>query len=194
MDTAYTIVRIVHVITAILMAWPIYALVAVNNRALLGPPLGDRADTYLENVIKNRTLPCFVFQATALISGLALVLLRGLGMDALVSNPVLGIKFVLLLLIVGLLSYVALSLQPRIDSLFSRSGTPIPADAAASIGSLRLRRKRIASICRFVVLVVSMLGVQVWEHLSVWVTVVLVAAAALFTWRAFKTVTPYGWV
>ncbi len=194
MDTAYAIVRVVHVITAILMAWPIYALVAVNNRALLGPPLGDRADTYLENVIKNRTLPCFVFQATALISGLALVLLRGLGADALVSNPVLGIKFVLLLLIVGLLSYVAFSLQPRIDSLFSRAGMPIPADAAASIGALRLRRKRIASICMFVVLVVSMLGVQVWEHLSIWVTVVLVAAAALFTWRAFKSVTPYGWV
>jgi len=52
----------------------------------------------MENIIKNRTIPCFVFQATALISGLALMLLRGMGLDALVSNLALGLKFLLLLL------------------------------------------------------------------------------------------------
>lgn len=194
MNTATEILRVVHVITAILMAWPFYALVAVNQRARLGPPVGDRTDTYLENVIKNRTLPCFVFQATALASGLALVFLRGLGLDALMSNPVLGAKFVLLLLIAGLLSYVAFSLQPRIDALFSRAGSPVPADLAASIGALRLRRKRIATICTFLVLIASMLGVQVWEYFPGWVTTLLVVAVALFTWRAYKSVTPYGWV
>ena len=71
METVISILKVIHVVTAILMAWPFYALVAVNQRARLGPPLGDRADTYMENIIKNRTIPCFVFQGTVLVTGLA---------------------------------------------------------------------------------------------------------------------------
>lgn len=186
--------RVLHIITAILMAWPFYALVAVNQRVQLGPPLGDRTDTYMENIIKNRTIPCFVFQATALVTGLALVLLRGLGLGALVTNPLLGLKFLLLLLIAGLLSYVHFSLQPQIDALFAQANSPVPADVAPRLGALRLHRKRMASICMFVVLTVSMLGVQVWAPFALWLTVLLVIAIAVFTWWAYKSVTPYGWV
>ncbi len=195
MDNIINIIRVIHIITAILMAWPFYALVAVNQRARLGPPLGDRTDTYIENLIKNRTIPCFVFQATALVTGLALMLLQGVGLEALVSNLALGLKFLLLLVIAGLLSYVHLSLQPRIDALFAQGGgNPVPAEIAPSIGVLRLRRKRMASICMFVVLTVSMLGVQVWDPFPLWLTALLVIAIAVFTWRAYKSVTPYGWV
>jgi hypothetical protein len=183
-----------HIITAILMAWPFYALVSVNQRVRLGPPLGDRTDTYMENIIKNRTVPCFVFQVTALVTGLALVLLRGFGLGALVTFPALGLKFVLLVLIGGLLSYVHSSLQPQIDALFAQAGGPVPANLAPRIGALRLRRKRLASICLFVVLTVSMLGVQVWAPFPLWLTVLLVIAIALFTWRAYQSVIPYGWV
>ena len=105
--------KVVHIINAILLAWPFYALVAVNQRVRLGPPLGDRADTYLENTIKNRTIPCDIFQATALVTGVALVLLRGLGIEAMITDPILGLKFLLLLLIAALLSYVHFSLQPQ---------------------------------------------------------------------------------
>ena len=194
MATIIDILRVIHIITAILMAWPAYALVAVNQRVRLGPPLGDRADTYIENIIKNRSIPCFVFQATAGITGLALVLLRGMGLGALVTKPVLGLKSLLLLLIVGLLSYVHFSLQPQIDALFAQAGSPVSADLAPRIGALRQRRKRLASICMFVVLTVSMLGVQVWDPFPLWLTALLVIAIAAFTWRAYKSVTPYGWV
>ncbi|MCK4976256.1 MAG: hypothetical protein KAS36_04960, partial [Anaerolineales bacterium] len=61
MTELISFLRVVHIITAILMAWPFYALVAVNQRVRLGPPLGDRADIYMENIVKNRTIPCFVF-------------------------------------------------------------------------------------------------------------------------------------
>lgn len=194
MSVLIDILKVIHIVNAILMAWPFYALVTVNQRAQLGPPLGDRSDTYMENIIKNRTIPCFVFQATALITGLALVLVRGLGLDALVTEPMLGLKFLLLLPIAALLSYVHLSLQPQIDGLFAQASTPVPADVAPRIGALRLRRKRIASICMFVVLTASMLGVQVWAPFPLWLTVLLVIAIAVFTWRAYKSVTPYGWV
>lgn len=108
------------------------------------------------------------------------------GLNALVTNPFLGLKFLLLLLIATLLSYVHLSLQPQIDALFAQARSPVPADIAPRIGALRLRRKRIASICMFVVLTVSMLGVQVWSAFPLGLTVLLVIAIALFTWRAYK--------
>lgn len=192
MDTVVSIVRVIHVLNAILMAWPFYALVAVNQRGRLGPPLGDRADTYMENIIKSRTVPCFFFQGTALVSGIALVALRGL---ALLGSPVLAAKFVLLLVIIGLLAYVHLGVQPRIDALFAgATSRPIEPEVAAEIARLRLRRKRIASWCLFIVLTIAMLGLQVWNPFSIVLTLALVAAIGLFAWRAYRSLTPYGWV
>lgn len=186
--------RVVHIITAILMAWPFYALVAVNQRVRLGPPLGDRADTYVENIVKNRTIPCFVFQATVLVSGLALIALRGQSLGVLITNPALGLKFLLLALIIGILAYVHVNLQPRIDSLFTMAEPPISGDLASEIGSLRARRKRFASICLFGVLTSALLGVQVWVPFPLWLTAVLVIAIGLFTWRAYSSEIPYGWI
>jgi hypothetical protein len=194
MSEVISVMRVIHILTAILMAWPVYALVAVNQRVRLGPPLGDRADTYMENIIKNRTVPCFVFQGTALVSGLALIALRDQGLEALLVNPVLALKFGLLLLIIGLLSYVHFTLQPQIDQLLDQPNKPIEGEVASRIGSLRGRRKRIASVCMFVVLTVAMLGMQVYSSFPLWLTVILLALIALFTRRTYKTQMPYGWV
>ena len=190
-----SVLRVIHVLTAMLMIWPFYALVAVNQRARLGTPLGDRVDTYMENLIKNRTVPCFIFQGTALITGLALIRLRGLGFGALVSNPMLGVKFLLLLLIAGILSYVHFRVQPAIDRLFAQASPgPIPAQTASEIQQLRLRRKRLASVCLFCVLTIAMLGVQVWAAFPIWLTLILLLAIGSFVRRAYATVIPYGWV
>ena len=194
MTELISFLRVVHIITAILMAWPFYALVAVNQRVKLGPPLGDRADTYMENIVKNRTIPCFVFQGTVLISGLVLMYLRGQNLSLLVTNLAVGLKFILLLLMAGLLTYVHISLQPRIDALFSESGLPIGTDRASLIGALRGQRKRMASICMFAAFTSAMLGMQVWMPFPLWLTALLVIAIGLFTWRAYSSETPYGWV
>lgn len=195
METLTGIIQVVHVINAVLMAWPFYALVAVNQRARLGPPVGDRVDLYMENIIKNRTIPCFVFQATALASGAILVVLHGRGMGDLVTDPVLACKFFPLLLIGGLLGYVHVSLQPQIDAFFAQAGgTPASPELAKQIGPLRLRRKRLATICLFVVLFSAMLGVQVWAPFPLWLSALLTVAIGLFTGRAYSSVTPYGWV
>ncbi len=193
MDTLLAVLLVFHVLTAILMAWPIYALVAVNQRHRLGPPLGDRVDTYLEDLVKSRTLPCFVFQATVLGTGLALMLLQGLSLSSLVTAPLVGAKFGLVLVIAVLLTYVRFGLQPRIDALFASSGDDISRDVAGQIAALRLRRKRLASVCMFAVLTAAMLGVQVWSPFPLWLTAVFIAAIALFTWRAYSSFTPAGW-
>jgi hypothetical protein len=189
------VLRVIHVLNAMLMIWPFYALVAVNQRGRLGPPLGDRVDAYLENMVKNRTVPCFVFQGTALVSGLALIRLRGLSFGELFSNPMLGLKFLLLLLIAGFLSYVHLRLQPSLDRLFLQSHAGmIPPETAARIQALRLHRKRLASLCLFSVLTAALLGVQVWLAFPLWLTLLLIAAIAGFVRRAYATLIPYGWV
>lgn len=193
-DIKTQLIKVTHIITAILMAWPFYALVIVNQRARLGPPLGDRVDTYMETIIKNRTIPCYVFQATALFSGLALVFLSGQGLESLVIFPALGVKFGLLLVIASNLSFVHFRLQPQIDDLFDQAGVPVPPEAAKRIGRLRLQRKRLASICFFAVLTNSMLGVQAWRSFPWWLTMLPLGLIAAFAWRAYKQVLSYGWI
>ena len=191
---AYSFIKVLHIITAILMTWPFYALVIVNQRARLGPPLGDRVDMYMETIIKNRVVPCYIFQATALASGLAMIFLSGQGLEVLVYNPVLGAKIALLLIISSVLSYVHFWLQPQIDGFFHGLAATPSQDIAARIGRLRLQRKKAASFCLFNVLTISMLGVQAWKPFPGWVTVLLLVLIAAFTWRAYKQLPSYGWI
>ncbi len=191
------LLRVIHLPTSILMAWPAYALVAVNQRGKLGPPLGDRTDVYMENIIKNRTIPCFVFQITVFLSGLAMVH-EIWGLSELFTNGILFLKFSLLILVTGLLLYVHLIIQPKIDALFAEAN-PVPDENVPRISALRLLRKRFATVCMFVVLTEAVMGVQVIRHFPLWnglplLTIFLILAITAFTYRAYHSVTPYGWV
>lgn len=195
METWTALARLVHVVTVVFMAWPLYALITVNERGALGPPLGDRADRYMENIIRGMTLRCFVFQVTALVTGVALVLLRGLGWSALVTNGVLLLKLILLAILMALLGYVHLSLQPRLDRLFAAATEgQITGELAPQIGRLRLRRKRIAGSCLFLVMTLVILGLQVYARFSVAISIFLITAAAAFARHAFRSKVPYGWL
>ena len=88
-----------------------------------------------------------------------------------------------------------LVIQPQLDSLFAGlASSGAPQDLAKKIAGLRLRRKRMASICLFGVLSAAMLGLQVWAPLPGYLTLIFVLAIAAFVWRAYSTVIPYGWV
>lgn len=194
MDLIITVLRVIHVLSAILMAWPFYALVIFNQRTRLGPPIGGRIDILVENIIKNRTKACFVFQGTMLVTGLAIILLRGFGLGYLLVNPVVGIKFLLLIMIASLLAYVHLRIQPEIDQLLSAAGEGlVAAEPAKRIVSLRRRRKFLASICIFSVLTMALLGLQVYAYFPVWLTLILLALIAALVWRAYSSQIPYGW-
>ena len=194
MSAVFDILRVVHLFTAILMAWPFYALVAVNQRVRLGSPLGDRTDLYMENIIKNRTVPCLIFQFTAGITGIALMLLRGVGLGALVTNPAIALKAAILTFVIGLLTYVHTVLQPKIDALFDQiGGGPVPTELAEEIGPLRKLRSRFALTCLFCVLVIALLAVQVWVMFPLWLNGVLFGAIIVFTWRTFTSYMQYGW-
>lgn len=195
MQIAINVLRVVHVVTALLMSWPFHALVVVNERGRLGPPVGDRADHYMENIIKSQTIRCFVFQLTVLLSGGALLVLRKIGLGTIFTNWVVGAKFFVLLAIMAMLSYVHFTLQPRIDEILGRAGLgTLPADQSAEFSALRGRRKRMASICLFGVLVEVMLGLQVFGRFNPILTVALLALIVVYVWRVYRGPLRFGWI
>lgn len=46
----------------------------------------------------------------------------------------------------------------------------------------------------FFVLVEALLGAQAFAAFPLWLTGAFVTAIAAFTWRAYKSLTSYGWV
>ena len=65
---------------------------------------------------------------------------------------------------------------------------------AQTLPALRLRRKRLAATCLFLVLVAAIFGVRLLVEFSPLVTIVVVLAAAALSWRAFRTGVRYGYV
>ena len=146
----YDLLKFVHILTVVFMAAPLYNLVVVNERVKFGKA-HIQVDRYFENLIRGNATRCYIFQATALVTG---VLLVGLGGSwvSLVTNWVLLVKLIILLVLTGLLSVVTFSLQPRIDALLAQvTGDAIPQEIATQIGPIRLRRKRMAATCLFLV-------------------------------------------
>ena len=121
----------------------------------------------METIIRNRAIPCYVFQATAMVTGLMMVGISQPNFSTFLQHPILVMKVGLLLLISSLLSYIHFKLQPEIDALFVEFGSTHLPETSSQIGRLRLRRKRVASICLFTVLTISMLGVQAWKPLPI---------------------------
>jgi len=195
MQTVLQILKFAHILAVVFMAWPLYGLIAVNERRRLGSPLGGWADRYMENIIKAQSMRCYIYQLTAGVTGLALVYFGGFALSSIFTNWVLVAKIILLLTLMGLLSYVHLSLQPRIDALFAQAGTDaVPEDLGAQVSVLRVRRKRLAATCLFLVITTVLLGLQVYARFNPLLTLVLVVLAALFVWRAYRTPIRFGWL
>src|SRR3970282_1188998 len=100
---AYQTVKFLHILSVVFMAAPLYNLIVVNERLRLGK--GPYAvDRYFEKLMQGNAGRCFVFQTTAFVTGILLILLPGGSLTLLFSNVVLLAKFVLLLVLSGLLS------------------------------------------------------------------------------------------
>jgi len=189
------LIRFVHIITAVFMAVPLYSLVIVNERARLGRKVSADVDRYMENMVRGNAKRCFVFQLTVLVSGLVLLLLEGMGFRAIVENVAVAVKTGAVAVLMVLLSCVHFSLQPRIDALLSGvEGTEIPEDVWQQMASLRLRRKRLAATCLFVLVMAVIFAIQVYVVFPLWVNLVLLALNALFVRHAFRSLVTYGWV
>jgi hypothetical protein len=192
--SAYDAMKFLHILTVVFMAAPLYNLIVVNERLRFGKaPFA--VDRYFENLIKSNALRCFVFQATALVTGILLIPLSGQPLSWLLTNRVLLLKFLLLLLLTMLLSYVHFGIQPRIEALLAQvQAEAIPSDIAAQLLPWRARRKKLAGFCLFFVITLVLLGVQVFVRFHPLLTSLLILLAAGFSWRVYKSNIPYGWM
>ena len=196
MDNFYNLLIFLHVMSFVFMSVPLFNLIVVNERALLGIPFNFYADRYMENIIKHGAYRCYTFQLTVLISGLLLLILGPLGIEALWMNWRILIKTILLFVLMGMLSYVHFKLQPKIESFLSdlNANSEIPENLVGQLKPFRILRKRMATFCLFLVITTIILGIQVYSIFSPFLNIILIGLAALFALKANKTVIRFGWV
>jgi hypothetical protein len=196
MDSLYPALKFLHVMSFVFMSVPLFNLIVVNERMALGPAFDFSADRYMENIIRRGATRCFAFQATVFVTGVLLVVVGPLGIGALWTNWVILAKTLVLVVLTVLLSYVHLRLQPRIEAILAevRPGQPAPHDLPARLKPNRVFRKRLATVCLFLVIVTIILGLQVYSRFSPALTFGLVALAGLFAWRVNQTLLRFGWM
>jgi uncharacterized membrane protein len=195
-DTAYDLLKFLHVMGFVFMSIPLFNLIVVNERALLGKSFNYSADRYMENIIKHGAYRCYVFQSTVLVTGVLLLVFGPLGIEALWVNWIIVVKAILLFVLMGLLSYVHFRLQPRIESFLSglNADSDVPGDLASQLKPHRVRRKWMATICLFLVITVIVLGLQTYRTFNPLLTVILIALAGLFALKVNKTLVRFGWI
>ena len=191
--SAYQAIKFLHILTVVFMAAPLYNLIVVNERLRFGKA-PYAVDRYFENLIKTNAVRCFVFQITAFVTGILLILLGGQPLSTLFTNGVLLAKFLVLLVLSVLLSYVHFGLQPHIETLLGQvQGSEIPPEIVQQVLPWRVRRKKLAGFCLFFVITLVLLGLQVYVRFDPLLTGLLLLLAALFSWRVYKTPIRYGW-
>jgi hypothetical protein len=180
----------------VFMSIPLFNLIVVNERVLLGVPFNYHVDRYMENIIKHGAYRCYVFQSTVLTTGVLLLIFGPLGIASLWTNWIILTKTILLIIIMGMLSYVHFNLQRKIESIFSNLApdTEAPNDTAAQLKPYRVLRKRMATFCLFIVITIIILGLQTYGSFSPVLTIVLIGLAALFALKANKTLMRFGWL
>lgn len=191
----YDILKFLHVIGFAFMSVPLFNLIIVNERALMGAKFIYPVDRYMENIIKGGVARCFVFQSTVLITGVLLLIWGPLGIEALWRNWVLLAKTALLFALMGLLSYVHLNVQSKIEALIAPLGadSPVPEGLMERLKPYRIRRKKLATFCLFLVITAIILGLQVYGVFHPILNIGLIALAALFARRANRTAVRFGW-
>jgi len=196
MEVFYNVLIFLHVMGFVFMSTPLFNLIVVNERALLGPSFNYYADRYMENIIRHGAIRCYVFQCTVLISGVLLLIFGPLGIEALWTTWIVLAKTIILFTMMGLLSYVHFRLQPKIESLVSKIGPEeaVPDDFATQLKPYRVQRKRLATSCLFLVITAIILGLQVYDIFNSILTIVLIGIGALFAWKANKTLIRFGWI
>ena len=196
MDNIYNLLIFLHVMGFVFMSVPLFNLIVVNERALLGISFDYYADRYMENIIKHGAYRCYMFQLTVLITGVLLLLFGPLEFEALWMNWRILVKTILLFILMGMLSYVHFKLQPKIESYLSElnENSEIPDNLVSQLKPYRVRRKWMATFCLFLVIVSIILGLQVYGSFSPILNIILIGLAGLFVLKVNKTIIRFGWI
>lgn len=192
----YNIVLFLHVMSFVFMSVPLFNLIVVNERVLLGTNFNYYADRYMENIIGHGASRCFVFQTTVFVTGILLLIIGGLGIEELWSSWVIIAKVILLFTLMLMLSFIHFRLQPKIEEQMStlKPDSEIPEGLAARLKPFRVLRKQMATVCLFLVITIIILGMQVYSTFGLTVNIILIVLAGLFSLHVSKSLIRFGWV
>ena len=196
MNIFYDLLKFLHIMSFVFMSVPLFNLIVVNERAFFSSFFNYPVDRYMENIINHGAYRCFVFQSSVLLTGVLLLVFGPLGIKTLWSNWIIIIKTILLFTLMGLLSYVHFKLQPKIEKLLANLGPdmPLPDSLFSDLKVHRARRKRMATLCLFIVITIIILGLQVYSTFNPVLTLGLIGLAGLFARRVSKTLIRFGWI
>jgi hypothetical protein len=178
------------------MSIPLFNLIVVNERALLGVKFNYFAYRYMENIIRHGASRCFVFQMSVFITGILLLIFGDLGIAELWGSWVMFANVILLVALMGMLSFVHLRLQPKIEEHMSTIGpdSNIPDNFVDKIKPFRVLRKKMATFCLFLVVTIIILGMQVYSTYDPFVNIILIACAGMFALRVNKSLIKFDWI
>ena len=195
MEEWRSIILVIHLVSTLFMAAPLYMLIIVNERARFGLPPGYNTDRYMENIIKRQPIRCYAYLAVILVTGLLLIWITGLGWTSLFSDWTLATKVGAFILLSSFLSYIHFGLQPKIETILSalKPDGLLPEEVKPKLVVLRMRRKKFSGVCLFLVLTSLLAGARLTLGLSTLVFFIFIIFSALFAWRAYKVPLPRGW-
>ncbi len=196
MDNIYNLLIFLHVMGFVFMSIPLFNLIVVNERALLGISFNYYVDRYMENIIKHGAYRCYIFQTTVLTTGVLLLIFGPLEFEALWMNWRILVKLILLFILMGMLSYVHFILQPKIESYLTdvNGDSDVPDNLVSQLKPYRVRRKWMATFCLFLVITSIILGLQVYDSFSPILNVILIGLAGLFALKVNKSLIRFGWI
>ncbi len=188
---AHVAVLLLHLVTMMFMAAPLYALITVNERARFALPPNYNTDRYLEDVIKRQPIRCYTYLAVITVTGILLTWDKGW----IWTDWALIAKLVASTAIGFLLSYVHFNIQPHIESILDKykPGEEVSAEDKPILLAWRGRRKRLAGVCLFMVLTAIIMGVRVSWGYAPWLVAVFMVLAVLFSWRVYRNPVRLGW-
>ena len=196
MDIIYDLLRFFHVISFVFMCVLLFNLIVANERVLLGLSFNYEADRHLETIIKSGFNWCYIFQSAIFITGIFLLIFGHLGIEGLWKDWIVLTKTIILIVLMGAISFVHFKLQPKIESFLQdiSSGTKIPDKLYLSLKPYRLLRKWMTTIYLFLIISAIVLGIQVYTTFNPVLTAILIAIAGLFSLKADKIFIRFGWI
>ena len=196
MDIFYDLIRFFHVISFVFMCVLLFNLIVANERVLYGVTLNYNADRHIENIIKSGVNWCYINQLTILITGVLLLVIGDIGIEALWSDWIILSKTIILFILMGTISYVHFKLQPKIESFLTvlATGSEITDDVIIKLKPYRVLRKWMTSFYLFLVIAAIVLGIQVYATFNPLLTIILIVLAGLFSIKADKILIRFGWI
>jgi len=196
MDIIYDILRFLHVISFVFMCVLLFNLIVANERVMRGITFNFEADNHLESVIKNGFNWCYIFQAITFITGILLLVLGNIGIEGLWNDWIVLTKTIILIVLMGTVTYVHFKLQPKIESFLAiiTTDSEVPGTLFLKLKPYRLIRKWVTAFYLFLVISAVVLGIQVYAPFNPILTVILVGISGLFSLTADKILLRFGWI